>query len=369
MNASAITLHASSLDGQIPEWVHLVPAGTFRGADGRGPFTLEDADAVISSSMSTGKLPVDENHAIDLAAPKGGPSPARGWIVEMQARTDGIWGRTEWTAAGKALLTDLSYRGISPCISTTREGGRVVRVLRASLVNDPNLPLKTLHSQGTTAMDFLARIAAAIGLTVATEEAALAAVASMHTAQSRVAALIKAAGRPENETLEGSLTAIETSLQAAEADRKKIAVASGLKEGAGADEIVTSLQAALSGKGDAEDLRKTVISLQSQIQTLTASTAKDKATAVVDAAIAAGKPIKPLRDHYITRHAQDPAGVEKELAALASIHAGGLTPRDPNAGAGTPGSLSADEAEVCELMGIDQAAFAKSKAELETARL
>ena len=81
--------------GQGPEWVHLIPAGTFSGADGRGPYTLHNPEAVITASIAAGKLPIDENHAIDLAAPKGGPSPARGWIVELQSRTDGLWGKVE----------------------------------------------------------------------------------------------------------------------------------------------------------------------------------------------------------------------------------------------------------------------------------
>ena len=133
-------------DDSPPEWVHLVPAGTFHGVDGRGPYRLHDPDAVIKASLAGGKLPIDENHATDLAAPSGGPSPARGWIVAMEPRPDGIWGRVDWTEAGAALWADRAYRGISPVLVNDKSGN-VVRVLRAALTNAPNLPqLTTLHS-------------------------------------------------------------------------------------------------------------------------------------------------------------------------------------------------------------------------------
>lgn len=87
---SALALAA---DGSVPEWIHLVPAGEFRGADGRGPYRLRDAAALITASMGPGRrLPLDENHSTDLAATRGEPAPARGWIVDLQSRPDGIWG-------------------------------------------------------------------------------------------------------------------------------------------------------------------------------------------------------------------------------------------------------------------------------------
>jgi hypothetical protein len=65
---------------------------------------------------------------------------------------------------------------------------------------------------------------------------------------------------------------------------------------------------------------------------------------VVDAAIRDGKPIpKTLRDHYITRHAAEPGAVEKELAGLPSLHAGGVTkpPGDASGGDPDPVALAA----------------------------
>jgi hypothetical protein len=144
----------------VPEWVHLLPAGKFSGADGRGPYTAHDPAVIIAASMAAGRLPVDENHATDLAAPKGGPSPARGWIVEMQVRPDGIWGRVEWTEIGRSMLAARAYRFISPVLLNDKNG-TVLRILRAALTNVPNLlQLKSLNSRRDEGEAFLTTMAA-----------------------------------------------------------------------------------------------------------------------------------------------------------------------------------------------------------------
>lgn len=319
-----------------PTWIHLVPAGTFRGADGRGPYNLDDAAAVIELSMRAGKLPLDENHAIDLAAVKGQPSPARGWIVALEARADGIWGRVEWTPTGQTLMTEQAYRGISPALLTEEKTGRVVAVVRASLTNAPNLNLTSLH-QRSQDMDLLEKLRAALGLASdATEDAVLAGVTAARTELATHAAQIEA-----------------------------IAIAAGLDKALKPVDLVVQLQAAKTTGGDVAALRATVVTLQSQLETLQTSTAKADAERFIDDAIKAGKVgLKPLRDHYIARHMADAAGVAKEIAAMPSIHGGGLTlPRDPAADPAT--SLNADEQRICELMNISPEAYLKSRSDLK----
>ena len=314
----------SSSDG-APEWVHLIPSGTVSGADGRGPYTA-DLAAIMRDSMTSGRLVLDECHATDLAAPRGEPAPARGWIVELQQRADGIWGRVEWTETGRALMADKSYRGISPCIAVTRNG-TIKRVLRASLTNDPNLPLKHLHSRSSD-MDELTQIRNALALGPdATIEAILAAINAMKGEESDLMSrLIKASG----------------------ADAKAVTTVAQLE---------THLQAARAARGTEAELRQTVVSLQSQLQTLAASAARDKAVQFVDGAIAAGKPIKPLRDHYISRHAADPKAVETEINALMSINDGGInTP--PKAGDSVK-ALTSEQKHLCAQMGISEESYLK----------
>lgn len=317
--------------GEVPDWVHLLPAGSFSGVDGRGPFELADPDAVMAASMAAGKLPLDENHATDRAAPDGRPSPARGWIVELQARADGIWGRVDWTAAGRALMADRAYRGISPVIVSERSGGRVRRLLRASLVNDPNLPLTTLHDRSRQPMDFIAQLRAALGLSAdTTEDAVLAAV-----------------------------TAAKTRLDAHAASTASIARVAGLPADAAPAAVATRVELHFQG-ADSEEakLRQLVTTLQAEVTTLAAAGRRAAAEAYVDDAIKAGKPVRPLRDHYISRHMSDPAAVEKEIGALISIHSGGVKP--PPAAAGAAATLSDEQLQVCSLMGLDPAKYAET---------
>lgn len=281
----------------VPEWIQLVPAGSFKGRDGRGPWTVVNAQAVIQASDLP--LVIDEAHATDLGAKDGTAAPARGWIEELQARDGAIWGRVSWTPTGQALLAERAYRGISPTF-THAKNGQVLRLLRAALTNVPNLPqLATLNHQEPTTMDLLAELRQLHGLPAdADETAALNACRTAHQA-------VEAHG---------------TALNA-------IAEAAGLSPGQDASAIATAITTARNAAGDAQRMATEVTTLQSQVTKLTTERARDKATQVVDAAIREGKPIKALRDHYIARHSQDPEGVEAELAALPALNAGGLPPR------------------------------------------
>lgn len=330
MTTHRITLCSSltSAGDTAPDWVHLVPAGTFRGLDGRGPYRLADAEGVIRASMAAGKLPLDENHATDKAAPRGEPSPARGWIVEMQSRPDGLWGRIDWTRTGAALMADKAYRDLSPVLAIRAADGVVAAVLRASLTNAPNLTLTSLHSRETDEMD-IAALRTALGLGADASEADVLAHIAAHR------------------------TAVETHA----ANIAAIARAAGAADGAAADAIVTHLQA--RGAGDVDTLRQTVVALQSQLSAVQQAAARDAAVRAVDAGIAAGKVgLVPLRDHYISRHVADPAAVEREIAAMPSINAGGRAV--PPAGAAA-GALDETERRVAELMGISPEAYAASR--------
>ena len=137
----------------VPEWVHLVPAGAFTGRDGRS-FRIRDMESVIAASLRLavrGVLPLDYNHQLDLAK-NGQEAPAAGWVTELQARSDGIWGRVEWTPRGRERVASREYRFISP-VFYHAPNGEVMALLRAALTNTPNLAqLKALNSAGT-AMD------------------------------------------------------------------------------------------------------------------------------------------------------------------------------------------------------------------------
>jgi hypothetical protein len=137
-----------------PKWVELLPAGEFRGKDGRGPFFNRAPRQVIAATLALGMnagLPIDLDHATDFAAPQGRPAPAVGWIREFQIRNGAIWGRVEWNAAGAKAIQQKEYRYLSPVFQfappdgdVTAQTGPVTRILRASLTNNPNLNLAAI---------------------------------------------------------------------------------------------------------------------------------------------------------------------------------------------------------------------------------
>lgn len=298
-------LPTPAADGTPPEWLHLLPAGTFRGADGRGPYTVKNAQKLIEASMAGGPLVLDENHATDHALKDGKPAPAQGWIVELQARADGIWGRVEWTPSGIALMASKAYRGISPVFIHARTGGEVYSLLRAALTNAPNLPqLSTLHSQEPE-MD-LSKLRGALGLPDDADEAAILA----------------------------AVTAAAQSRQSA-----------------------TALQSQL------DTMATTVVALQAQVDTAAAAGRRAEAERAVDAAITAGKPLKPVRDYFIGLHMADPAKAADAMEKMPSLHAGGATPPKGAQGAGADG-LTDQEREVVQLMGLDTKAFKETQAKL-----
>ena len=258
-----VTLHSALPDvvagAPPPEWLHLVPSGTFRGVDGRGPWRLGDVQTVINASMAAGPLPICENHATDLGRTTGIPSPARGWIDRMEARADGLWGHVEWTPTGAQLVTERAYRGTSPVMMHTPDGV-ISRVLRSTLTNVPNLAgLSTLHSQQETETDMdIAVLRTALGLPDNADEAAV-------LARVRENAL--------------STTAHSQAITA-------IAAAAGVTA---TDQggLITALQTQRASAVSPE----TVVTLQSQLNTLQAERAREKAVAFVDGAIKAGKPV------------------------------------------------------------------------------
>ena len=285
--------------------------------------------------MADGRLPIDENHAIDYAAPEGNPSPARAWIVGMESREDGIWGHVEWTPSGAALMAERAYRGLSPALAVDKTG-RVVGVPRASLSNKPNLTqLHTFHNQQEPGMDLITQLRQALGLPEGADEAAVLTA------------------------VRGAATATSTHAQQLAA----IAAAAGV-QGADSGAIVVALQAQRQTAGTVEQLRTELVTMQNQLTTQANDRARERAEAFVNGQIAAGKPISPaLRDHYITRHMTDAAAVERELGAMISLHAGGLGGRSvlEDVQLHAEDGLTAQERSIATKMGIDPKDFAQAQ--------
>jgi phage I-like protein len=327
--------------GTVPEWLHLLPAGQWRGVDGRGPYHVVDAGEMIAASMAAGKITLDENHATEYAKKTGQPSPARGWIDRMEQRADGIHGHVEWTPAGRALMAERAYRGISP-VFRYAEGGAIAQITSAALTNSPNIGLlTTLHSQQDPASMDMTKLRAALKLPEAADEAAI----------------LGAIGKL------GETTAAHSALVSRAAEAAGVTAAD-------ADGLVTALMTQRTAAGESGAMAGKLIAMQTELSTLKADGAKRAATGVVDAAIAAGKPILPLREHFIARHMVDPAAVETELSKLPSINAGGIAVHAQSAGSedGEDMPLSDDEKTAARKMGVSEDDMKKQKKRMKEQR-
>lgn len=337
--ASGCVTLAASADGAPVEWVRLLPMGKFAGKDGRGPYLVEDeahAQQIIEASLKADselQPVVDFDHQTDLAAVKdvGGTAPASGWIVEMQARADGIWGRVDWTPAGLTALKERAYRYLSPVFPHSKSTGRVLAILRAGLTNKPNLELGALASEETPDGDDdldKAKLALALGLSAdASEDDIHAALESLKTGAAGLALAAQAAG---------------------------------LEAGAAAADVVTAINAArTAGGADDSDLADVVVELQSQLNALKADLGKKDGEAAVDVAIAAGKITPAARDTFIALHASDRAKFDAIVKAAPTIvTAGAKLTVKPDL---KEGELDDTAKAVCSQLGITEEAYIASQ--------
>jgi phage I-like protein len=389
--AGAAAAHSEAASA-VPEWIQLLPAGIFRGIDGRGPYRVKDPEAVIRASLvknagAAMNLPVDENHATDHAMKSGVPSPARGWIDRMEIRDGSIWGHVDWTPSGIALMSEKSYRGISPVFVHLKDG-TVTRILRAALTNTPNIgELATLHSalsaeERKALPDEMFAVPGKRELPMRdadhvelawdmVDRTANLTDAERVEARKRILARAKALGVDT----EGWNVSAHSS--GAKMDIEAVRAALGLPETADEAACLAAMSAQRETVARQSEqivgLSKTtvpldqVVALQSEIAGMKQAQARAVAEAFVDAAIAAGKPIVPVREQLIAQHMSDPALVKAMVEGMPSIHSGrGADGRFlPPSGSGAPGeeAMSDEDMAVCAKMNIEPEALKKWRAE------
>ncbi len=165
-------MHRIALNFEIsadaPTRVQLIPAGpNVVGRDGRA--WLWDAAAQASVLQQFGDrglpVPIDVNHASELAARQGGESPAYGWIERLELVDGSLYGDVQWTPRGLEAVRNREYRFLSPVFDYTPADNRIVRLVSVGLVNEPNLRLQALNqeqhpmSQRTLSVAILAALA------------------------------------------------------------------------------------------------------------------------------------------------------------------------------------------------------------------
>jgi phage I-like protein len=330
-------------EGDAPEWVQLTPVlnGEIATFDGRGPYHLKDAAAVIAASMAYERgILIDENHATDLAAPTGKEAPARGWIKEMQARADGIWGRVEWTKAGRELVADKAYRGISPVMNLNPDKKTVRMIPRASLVNLPNLRGMNALNQEQP-MGPMAKLAAALGLAEdASEEAILTAIKAL-----------------KDKKPEGDMPALQSALA-------EIGTVLGVEGEAKPATIVAAAKVAAGGKDSLVTLQAQVTSLTTELTTLKTAGTRAASEAFIDKAIADRRAgvNAANREDLITLHMSQKDAAEKLILGMPMLSATGTVTTPPVNKDGVV-SLNAEQQAACAALGVSEADYKKSLAE------
>ncbi|MFZ1681421.1 MAG: phage protease, partial [Rhizobiaceae bacterium] len=164
----------------------VLPAGTLRPRDGRGPFVaggLVDLKGIIDRTnlrLGATELMVDYDHQAHFGAVSGvgGRAPAAGWAKAFRATPEGIQARIEWTVAAKAAITAGEYRYLSP-LFTTDAKHRVDVLLNIALVNMPAIDLQAVAARANQESD-MDKFAKAAGLAAdAGEDAILARITAL----------------------------------------------------------------------------------------------------------------------------------------------------------------------------------------------
>ena len=328
-------LPATAEGGDAPEWIHLLPApadGLVKTGDTRGPYHLtRSLQSIIDASFERApQIEIDINHATYLAAKNGGRSDAVGWIVEMQAREDGIWGRVDWTPEGRRLVAERAYRAISPVLMADRSKN-VASIANASLVNRPNLRgLAALHMEGAMALRDI--LAGKLGLKEdATDE--------------DIVAAIDGKGGGETAALQARMeeVGLALGLPAAASAEAGVAAAKSAKADGG-DELIAAMQAEMAG-------------MFAELEVLKGEGAKSRAEAFVDGAIRDGHAgISARRDLFVSMHMENAERTEQLIAGLPKIRAGAIVPADPPTKGGEA-HLNAEQLDAARQLGLSRAEY------------
>ncbi|GHV76495.1 Mu phage protease GpI [Spirochaetia bacterium] len=312
--------------GTLPNSIELIPAGvSIQGRDGRKWKNGQPQKVVLNSMARLSKLVIDENHATDLSAPKGGASPAMGWMTNLRTGEGGsIQADVEWTKRGEQAVLNKEYSFISP-VFLHDDQGEITTVLRAALTNSPNLQLPALNSEQPEKNNKEAlmnkALCTALGLSEsATEAEILAAVTALNAAKP---------------------VGVQT-----QTDTTKVDLA------------------AYAPRADLNAMEARAVAAEKQLADLNAVQLKQKAETAVDEAIKNRKIAPASRAEYLSLCAtQEGLEAFKKIAAATPA----IISTETQAPEGTPpaacggAALNAEETELAKAMGYSVEEYQKIK--------
>ena len=336
-----MAINSANAVAQAPDWVHVIPAGTFKGVNGQGPWVLKDAGQVVAASLVAGKpIPLDYNHQLVTSYANGGEAPASGWITQLQSRDDGIWGHVEWTDRGAQAVASREYRFLSP-VFTYGPDGAVWAIKSVALVNTPNLnELAAVASEhGASALDeLLKQLAEILGLK-------------------------DGAGKDDVVSCCRDLKGQQAACTSAFAPLASVV---GVAVNSAAADIAKAVSIKLASAGTPDPAQFVPMAafaeLQGQVAVLSSAAVKGKADDAVKAAMVAGKVSPALQNWALDYAAKDMGGFTAWCTAAPVIVAPGVI-----APAGSPpaaaGGLDAGALAICTQLGISPEEYKKAAAE------
>lgn len=139
------------LGATAPNEIRILPAGSFRAADGsnrpadvaawRTSATI--AQAIIASSfMGRKEILIDYDHQSLYSSQNGQPALAAGWFSGLEWREgSGLYAAAiKWNAKALALIAAREYRFISPVFTYDKTTGAATRIISVAITNSPALP-------------------------------------------------------------------------------------------------------------------------------------------------------------------------------------------------------------------------------------
>lgn len=121
---------------KLPEWIRILPLGKVELSDNREAFEVDAASlsAMVAAFRSRGvDLVIDYEHQ----SLQGERAPAAGWIKDLEARSDGLWAKVEWTRQAREYLLSKEYRYFSPVLRLDPESRRPLALMHLGLTNVP----------------------------------------------------------------------------------------------------------------------------------------------------------------------------------------------------------------------------------------
>lgn len=304
---------AAAGDGQPqpPEWIQLTPRGAVTARDGRS-FVFDPEQLAAAAQAEGLRLPIDFAHESEHVALLGA-KPARAWIVALEARPAGLFGRVEWLPDAVQALAAKSYRYVSPTFWTAADKATARLMKGAALVASPALGMPALAS------------------------AAAVATASRPSGERPMKALLAKLGLTENATEEEALAKLSAAMTvdpAAYVPVAQLAAANGALAQANA-----------------------------RIKAIDDEAAAAKCQALVDGGVAAGKIAPAAKEHYLALAKADFAATERAIAAMPALLAAGQDQSAKEAEkAKGDGALSPEELALCAATGITAEQFKAAKA-------